>query len=200
MPSPIKRKNVSVSNAKEKFKKNPLKSIGFRSFLYFFLLAVLVLGVLWIIQVLFFTATYRSMKKQEADRLVVKITEKYANKTSDREYREYLDRTAYQNGVSILIFGFAGESGCPADECMIKVKFVSGQFNTEDEGWGEKFPLIDPAKVIRGWDQYYELIGKSDKIRYENGEKQSNFYIYGAKLDESFYLYMAASTVAKDRL
>ena len=194
----IKRKDVSVFGAKGKVKKNPLKSIRFRSFLYFFLLVVLALLVLWLFQLLFFKATYRSMKKQEVAKLGVKVTDKFENKVSDREYREYLDRVAYQNGVSILIFNFVGESGCPAEDCTLKVKFVSGQFTSEDEGWGENFPLINPAQFISGWNEYYDLIAKSDKISYEKSEKQGNYYIYGAKLDENSYLYLAASTVAKD--
>ena len=191
------KSKLPLAGGKEKSKRGLLKSIKFRTFLYFFLLVVLVLLVLWGIQILFFKAAYRSMKKQEVDRLGTRIVGKYSERASDRLYKEYLDRIAYQNGVSIMLFDIGGESGCPANECILSVRFVSGQFVAQYEG-NEIPPITDPRNFICGWDDYYEKICKTDKISYEKSVGQGNYYVYGARLDDKNYLYMAASTVAKD--
>ena len=198
MPTLTKQNNeLPLSSKKVKYKKGLFKSVKFRTFLYFFLLAALVLVVLWLFQLLFFKATYRSMKKQEVDRLGDKITNKFSERGIDRLFRDYLDRVAYQNGVNIMIFKIGGESGCPAADCDITTKYVSGQFAAEYAGNGAS-PITEPENYICGWDKFYEKISKKDRISYEESVGHGNYYIYGAKLDNDSYLYIAASTVAKD--
>ena len=80
-------------------KKRSYRSIRFQTWTYFFLLAALSLFVLWLFQLVFFKSAYKSMKKQEVERLGDEIAARYPGHAGNPEYRDFLNKTADRKSV-----------------------------------------------------------------------------------------------------
>ena len=76
--------------SENKEKKKMFRSVRFQTWAWFFVLAALVLFVLWLFQALFFKMSYGKMKKLEVERLGDKIISKYPG-VGDKEYDAYLE-------------------------------------------------------------------------------------------------------------
>ena len=135
-------------------KRGRRRSVRLQALTYFFLLTVLTLFVLWLLQFVFYKSAYRSMKKQELERLGASIADKYPGRAGDKAYAEYLRKIALRNGLNIIVF-HAEESfaGCPLEQVGFKAEYLSSQFNADsltDQG----LITVDDPRIIGDWEKY----------------------------------------------
>lgn len=167
------------------------KSIKAQTWTYFFLLAALSLFVLWLFQLVFFKSAYKSMKKQEVERLGAEVAAKYPGRKGDERYKDYLRETAMRNGLSIVVFRVSEyDENCPASDVKFAAEYLSSQFNASDLPDKDLISVNDPY-IIMDWDNFYDKVCDCDEISYIRHGKPGDYFVYGAMLDESGgYLYM----------
>lgn len=153
------------------------------------------LFVLWLFQALFFKMSYGKMKKLEVERLGDKIISKYPG-VGDKEYDAYLEETAYNNGLKIVVFRAKEEyEGCEAGDVKFKAEYISSQFNAGNFNDSE----LGDSRVIDGWENFYSRIKNTDKCCFTENTKHGTYLFYGARLDDSGgYLYMTTPVQALD--
>ncbi len=175
-------------------KRGRRRSVRLQALVYFFLLTVLTLFVLWLLQFVFYKSAYRSMKKQELERLGASIADRYPGCAGDKAYAEYLRKIALRNGLNIIVF-HAEESfaGCPLEQVGFKAEYLSSQFNADsltDKG----LITVDDPRIIGDWEKFYVEMRQSERVSYFTDDNRGAYMVYGSQLGESgSYLYMTAS-------
>ncbi len=184
---------VNISNKK----KRASRSVRFQAWTYFFLLAALALFVLWLFQFLFFKSSYKAMKKQEVEKLGEKIIKSYPGAEGDAGFDDYLRQTAFNNGLNIVVFNVSehnenGPDECESENVCFTAEYVTNPFN-EDEYSGEDLLTKDNPHIIRDWANFYSGIKGKSKVSYVKNFKSGNYFVYGARLNETgSYLYMTS--------
>lgn len=174
------------------------KSVRFQTWTYFFLLAVLVLFVLWFVQIVFYKSAYRTIKKREVEELGEKIISKYPGTPGDREFENYLRQTAYNNGLNIIIFrAYETCEDCEPSDVQFKAEYISSQFNAADLHDKGLISSDDP-RIIYGWEEFYLHMKNVDKCSFSKTTDRGNYLFYGARLSEGGYLYMSTPFSALD--
>ena len=170
-------------------KKRVSRSVRFQTWTYFFLLAALALFVLWLFQFLFFKSSYRAMKKQEVEKLGEKIVDRYPGEKGDNRFDDYLRQTAFNNGLNIIVFN-VGADGCALDDVCLSAEYISSQFNAGALA-GDDLLSKDNPHISFDWSNFYSGIKGKDKVSYVKNYKNTNYFVYGARLNDSgSYLYM----------
>ena len=188
-----------ITGGKAAGKRRALRSVRFQTWTYFFLLAALTLFTLWLFQLLFFKSAYRSMKKQEMDRIGDNIAEKYPGQAGDQAYGDYLRNTARKNGLNIVVFHAEDAfEGCSPAQVRFAAQYLSSQFNADELPDHGLISLDDP-RIISDWDKFYASIRGSERVSYVTDSKRGAYFVYGAKLsDTGAYLYMTAPYMPMD--
>ncbi len=177
-----------------KEKRLSLHSIRFQTWIYFFLLAVVVLFGLWAFQLLFFKASYRSMKKQEVERLGESVMNHYPGKVGSVEYEDFVRETASHNGLNIIVFHVHETyEGCAASEVEFSAEYVGGLPD-------KNLIHSNDVRIIDGWESFYTDVKQHDKVIYSKTSKHNTTYlVYGSRLDNNgVYLYMTTPMEALD--
>lgn len=171
-------------------KKSTIRSVRFQTWTYFFLLAALTLFVLWLFQILFFKSTYRTMKKQEVEKIGDEISARYPGKDND-DYDEYLHQKALKNGLNIIVFRVKESyADCPASEVGFVAEYLASQFNASDLP-GSGLIITDDPHIIVNWDEFYGKIRKNERVSYIQNTKRGDYVVYGMQLDDKAgYLYL----------
>jgi len=92
------------------------RSLKFKIWGYFVLLAVLILAILWCLQVLFLNTYYQSMKIHEVERIGSHIASIYG----DEDFVDQMQRLTYRNDLAIRIESVSGEVLYNTDDLPIK--------------------------------------------------------------------------------
>ena len=164
------------------------KSIKFKTWLYFMLLSFVVLGMLWVVQIVFFNTGYRAMKVSEIRRTGDKMAEMLADRTSlPPNFQQIANDYAAANGVAVMIarretdgnlfhvLGYAGTLGI-ADETENESDFINLLF---PDGTAD---VLDRLDASDGSVCYSDTLGDA-------GE----FIVYGARVSgaaDMMYVFM----------
>lgn len=164
------------------------KSIKFKTWLYFMLLSFVVLGMLWVVQIVFFNTGYRAMKVSEIRRTGDKMAEILADRTSlPPNFQQIANDYAAANGVAVMIarretdgnlfhvLGYAGTLGI-ADETENESDFINLLF---PDGTAD---VLDRLDASDGSVCYSDTLGDA-------GE----FIVYGARVSgaaDMMYVFM----------
>ena len=177
-------------------KRRMFRTVRFQAWTYFFLLAALTLFGLWLFQLLFYKSAYRTMKRQEVERLGARIAQKYPGHAGEEWYADYLRQTAFDNGVNVIIFqAHDTYEECPSDCVKFAAQYLSSQFNL-DELPDKGLIAIDDARIVFDWDTFYGKIKKSERVSYLSKSKKGSYFVYGKQLSGAeTYLYMTAPYV-----
>ncbi len=172
-------------------KKRSYRSIRFQTWTYFFLLAALSLFVLWLFQLVFFKSAYKSMKKQEVERLGDEIAARYPGHAGNPEYRDFLNKTAMNNGLNIIVFRVHEKyESCPVSELKFIAEYLTSQFNAEDVT-DKGLIATDNPHIIVNWEEFYEGVSSHESIGYIQHTKPGDFFVYGVNIDgNGRYLYL----------
>ncbi len=93
------------------------RSIRFRLWLTFLGFALLILGLIWCLQILFMNTYYEEMKTSETSKIAATIKTSYAaNNYSIESLQNTIDELANENDVTILILDSSGEYMINTDE------------------------------------------------------------------------------------
>ena len=163
------------------------KSIKFKTWLYFMLLSFVVLGMLWVVQIVFFNTGYRAMKVSEIRRTGDKMAERLADRTGlPPNFQQIANDYAAANGVAVMIafretdgtlfhvLGYAGALGI-ADETENESDFISLLF---PDGSAEVLDKLGAASSVC----YADTLGDA-------GE----FIVYAARVEDvsdTMYVFM----------
>lgn len=163
------------------------KSIKFKTWLYFMLLSFVVLGMLWVVQIVFFNTGYRAMKVSEIQRTGDKMAERLADRTGlPPNFQQIANDYAAANGVAVMIafretdgtlfhvLGYAGALGI-ADETENESDFIQLLF---PDGSAELLDKLDAASSVC----YADTLGDA-------GE----FIVYAARVadvSDTMYVFM----------
>lgn len=179
-------------------KRGALRSVRFRTWTYFFLLAALTLFILWLFQLLFFKSAYRAMKRQEIEKIGAAIEEKYPGNAGDEAYDLYLHKTAMKNGLNVIVFR-AKEAfeGCSAQDVTFAAEYVSSQFNAGELIHQGLIPIND-ARIINDWGKFYTELRQRPQISYFTEINGGSYLVYGAQMDNGSCLYLAGACVPID--
>lgn len=161
--------------------------------MYFFLLAALALFVLWAFQALFFKSAYRTMKRQEVERLGEKIVKAYPGCANNADYDNFLRETALLNGLNIVVFRVRETyESCPAEEVAFAAEYISSQFNAGEFPDKGLISMTDPH-IIGNWETFFDKVRSDPHISYMEKTRHGNYFIYGAQIDAAGgYLYVAS--------
>lgn len=164
------------------------KGIRFRTWIYFTLMAVIILGVLWAMQVVFFNAYYQSMKKNEIERVGNKLIERYGSDNYDLYVRD----TAFNNGLSILLFTGSLENQLFT---LKEIKPSSSYYgNSVNEA-----PL-ETHQFVEFLNKLYS--SKNHSVSYiSEGIRNKTTLVYGSIINdghEDVYFYLTSSLLPVD--
>lgn len=85
-------------------KKLNIKGLKFRIWIYFVLFAAIILGALWLLQIVFLNSFYTGMKKNELQKLAQSITADYeASGSTDLLSKQYFD-----SGITVRVYNQSG--------------------------------------------------------------------------------------------
>ncbi len=162
------------------------RSIKFKMWTYFALFSIMIMAVLWFFQIVFLNSFYEIMKKQSISRLADEIIARYETERFDA----YLDRTAFQNSVLIIISDYAGEVAYYSDEHGTGDLWKPAPNDTTD------VPKSATDKPMpRDYNDFLNKLGESENgvvaytVSQERFEGQT--LVYGVKMDEGT-LYISA--------
>lgn len=162
--------------------------------LYFCTFAVIIMIMLWILQTLFLSAFYNSMKLTELEKTGALIKEQY--NVGDEDFYEFWFRHSFDSGVFAQVVYEDGSS-------LRNAYNIPDSPKTEDEnktekGENPKPPNSDgaprrpmPRKQDRGYWNYTEFIseiqasakGETSRI-VEGDERRGSFAVYGTAIGE----------------
>ena len=120
-------------------------SIRFRLWGYFILFAVLILGLVWLLQVYFLDTFYESMKVKEADRIAKSIVQEFRSDRSMEEFRQTLDRVVQgtdtylriENGDGMILitprYNATQEYMYKKESVALRFKLLNSEFPTYSE-------------------------------------------------------------------
>ena len=86
-----------------------VRSIKFKTWLYFILFTTFLMIILWFLQVLFLNNFYGVMKTEQTDKIVQNIKKSYNTKTSEK-FLETVEDISDSNDVYIYIASFDGST------------------------------------------------------------------------------------------
>lgn len=81
------------------------KGLKFKLWTYFILFASGIMALLWILQSIFLSTFYESMKSREIEKIGRQVYVRY----TDDDFSEYAHQAAFQNGVDIKVLSENGE-------------------------------------------------------------------------------------------
>ena len=87
------------------------KSIVFKMWLYFFLFAISILGVLWLLQIVFLQNYYQIMKTRE----ILSMADALKSKYGQTDFETTLQQYSYKNNVMVLVTDLDGNIEFSAD-------------------------------------------------------------------------------------
>ena len=90
------------------------RSIGFKLFLYFTLLAAAILGMLWLLQTVFLESLYEGMMTRELE----KVASSLAAARDQADFEDLLDQAAYDNSILVYVIDENGNVTYSTDEYM----------------------------------------------------------------------------------
>ena len=175
---------------------NP-RSIRFKTWVYFFLLAAIVLIILWLVQLVFFKAYYQSMKKAQIERVGDAMTQAFPGGPDDEEFREQVLATAFSDDVNIVVFTARYEVQAERVELnAFHAEYVS--FLPEKEE-GEALINFDNPKLIDDYPTFLRMASANDRFTYlYNAPRRGSYLVYGAHLKNNYYLYINTTLAPVD--
>ncbi len=144
------------------------RSIKLKTFAVFFVFAIILLGVLWLFQIIYLKDFYKMIKRNET----VQVLEKVENllETSDNCDKE-IDELAASNNMGILVADKEGEA-------LYVAEHIS---NSEISSLPPyMFSLFRDSAVSKGGDVDIEYIGS----KMQNKSSRENFFIMKEKDDD----------------
>lgn len=155
------------------------RSLRFKSWLYYFTMTLLILGILLVIQTAFFSIYYSTMKAQDVERIGENVIKKYTIDFRDNQiFKKFVYDTNDTSGADIAIF--------------------KGTYKIEDGKITEKSPMKDlltseayiddiatPQGTIRIDDNFFILVesGKT-KFNYVTNLEPGSYVAFGAKVED----------------
>lgn len=100
------------------FKRIDTKGLKIRIWVYFILFTAVIMGALWLLQIVFLNSFYTSMKKSE----IQKVAESIATEYGKSDFTEMQSGLFYNNGISVRVYD---QSGNPQFQSDIPVRMAS---------------------------------------------------------------------------
>ena len=160
------------------------RGLKFKLWTYFILFASGIMALLWILQSIFLSTFYESMKSGEIEKIGRQVYDRYAG--GDGDFVEYAHQAAFQNGVDIKVLSETGE-------------VLVGTFGHIAKNDGE-FRYLKDRLNESGQNMLTYLVKQPDN--------RMNLACFAAKLEDGGCLYItsplepigAAETVIKNQL
>jgi len=152
------------------------RGLGVKLWLYFVLLAAVVLGLIWLLQIVFLSYFYEGMKVHKIEKAAGIISQ-----AVDTEALEStIDYLAYKNSILVYVTDLDGELIYSSDE------HGSGLAKAGDKSSPSR---SSQRELPDEYDKFLELLAKSDEGEVSYTINQSNFtgrtLIYGRQLPEA---------------
>jgi signal transduction histidine kinase len=152
------------------------KGIRFKLLAFFFIFSVIILGLLWMLQVVFMSSFYQTMKRSETEVLGKDIVSNYGMEN----YSDYVKEVAFRNELTVLIFTI--------EENTIYIEYSGGRGSNDG-----------PQQMTQYLNDFINRIQNESIISYLS-DKQEGFetLVYGEKMvidGETVYFYVNASLI-----
>lgn len=149
------------------------KSLKFKLWIYFIVFTAIIMGILWLLQIVFLKTYYKSMKTNEINKIGNTLVSKYGNDN----FEDIIYSTSFKRGIIIQIIDDKGQLILPS-------------LGFQDP----KPPKVDPMEVV----MFIQKIQDSEngKVLYtvDNPRLRSPTVVYGAILgrehNKNLYLYI----------
>jgi signal transduction histidine kinase len=159
------------------------RSLGAKIWAYFALFSVAILILIWLLQTVFLSSFYESMKTKTIEAAAAEI----ANMYEQSDFESSVDRLAYKNSILIYVTKADGSLIYTSDE------HGGGRHNREEGKPGGKFDGQRPLPF--DYDDFLSKLSQSGKDSVSYKIKQNNFsgetLIYGIMLKDAV-LYISS--------
>lgn len=173
-----------------------LHSLQFKTWANFFLMAALILGCLWVIQILFFQAYYRSMREKAVENVGNDIASEFSKCENEEVFSKFIEKTGYKSGLYIIVFSMSTDLvGANPSTVPFKAKYISIPFNNDN--LPEDILTTDPY-IIEDWEQFSPKLSQKDRFIYQADGTRGEYLIYGATLGGDNYLYISSTLEPMD--
>ena len=153
------------------------KSIRFRLWLYFIIFAIIILGLVWILQIYFLDSFYEDMKLRESDRIAKYLIQEYRKGITMEEFAEVLDDTTQGNdmyirietGDGIVLLAPNGDTSSANhpymyETAILRVKLQGNEFPT----YSEVTPGAKNTKTLSYACYLYKEDGNTERMNMHN--------------------------------
>lgn len=169
----IRSQCFGICSGTSEIKPKRYRSVRFQTWVYFFLLTVIMLFLLWMVQILFLRSAYGRLKKQEVQKLGYDISHKYPGRAGNPEYDSLLQQIAANNDMVIVVFRTVDAE--KTEDVKFSAEYVAGTVDKD-------FMVLDNPGIIMNWEVFYPHVRDNGKVSFSVKSKQSTFFVHGERL------------------
>lgn len=156
-------------------KKNSIKNEIWK---YLIIFSILILGFLWIFQVVLLPSYYENSKTKELEKVVSSLSHAYYTKDNIKDFFNNVANIAHTSGVCVII-----------SDTLSNVDYTTDSFNIE---------CMQGKEFTRYKNNFIASNQQKDKIITTNPKFENKTLVYSLRLDNNIYIFTSSSLVPID--